>query len=164
MPALTHIDVQHLNEATRFISELRVHDLQGAVCESFERWCNACEAHLDTIRISEDDELASVFALVLAESKIFQPESSLNAVGLLQQESPAAQQAAWWRLRLASSRNVEPYLRAMLGKPKWDFASAAALDILAFHRLPVKAGIRETLYESSPQILWNCNAPSMNPN
>jgi len=57
-------------------------------------------------------------------------------------------------LRLETSRHTEPHLRALLGKLKWDFASVAALDILAFHRLSVQAELGAPPDEECDEIAW----------
>jgi hypothetical protein len=104
--------------------------------------------------MEDDCGVASVVALLMAECESDRPSGSEEAVALLRQESPEIRQAAWSGLRLASSRHIEPHLRALLGKPKWDFASAAALDILAFHRLPVPAELGAPPDQEGDEIAW----------
>lgn len=57
-------------------------------------------------------------------------------------------------LRLAKSRYLGPLLRALLGKLKWDFAFATALDILAFHRLRVSVKIGAPTEADGDEIGW----------
>ncbi len=93
-------------------------------------------------------------ALLLAESDNGQPGASEQSVALLRHEPPEIRQAAWWGLRLANSRHVEPHLRGLLRKSSWDFASAAALDVLAFHRLPVQVDLGRPPDDEGDEIAW----------
>ncbi|MFO0828487.1 MAG: hypothetical protein U0572_10110 [Phycisphaerales bacterium] len=158
---------QHLANASQFGEALRIAHVQYESWESHTARCRRCEANLDALRVAgkksikiglsavEDDyEVASIAAFLLSESESDQPDASGQAVALLRHESSGIRQAAWWGLRLASCRHVEPNLRALLGKLKWDFASAAALDILAFHRLPVQAQLGAPPDEEGDEIAW----------
>lgn len=133
----------------------------------FEGICRRCESNLDGLHIAgesaiklglsaieNDRQFACVVALLLADSESNQPGAAEQAVALLQLETPEIRRAAWWGLRLASSQHVEPHLRARLDKPKWDFVSAAALDILAFHRLPVQVVLGAPPDEEGDDIAW----------
>jgi len=135
--------------------------------DSFARWCRQCEANLDGLRIAEaagieigraamedDPEAAGVVALLLAESRCDQPAASEEAISLLRQDSPDIRHSAWWGLRLADPRQVEAHLRPLLDAPGWSFPSAAALDILAFHRLPVGVEPGEPPDEQEEEIAW----------
>ena len=132
-----------------------------------ERTCRRCDANLDGLRIGgpdainlalayvqDDSDIAAVLALLLAESVSNQPATAEQAVALLRDESPEARRAAWWGLRLANPQHVEPHLRALLGKPAWDYASAAALDVLAFHRLPFTADLGAPPDDADAEITW----------
>ena len=116
--------------------------------------CRRCETNLDALRIArqeatgigqaamEDDYgVASLVALLLAESGSDQPTATEQAVTLLRLESPELRQATWWGLRLTRPRQVESLLRALLGRTKCDFASVAALGNLAFHRRSAETAI-----------------------
>jgi len=141
--ALAAVVREHFGNATQCLMAIRVAPFQLEI-GAFNDLCRRCEANLDAVRIAGEEAirigradmegdagLASIVAVLLGESENDQPSSSEQAVTLLRHESPEIRQAAWWGLRFANSRHVEPHLRALLGKPKWDFASAAALDILA---------------------------------
>jgi len=104
--------------------------------------------------MEDDADLTSILALLLSESEHDQPSTSEQTIFLLRHQSPEIRLSAWCGLRLASPRHVEPHLRALLVKPKWDFASAAALDILAFHRLPVQAEFVEPPAQEDDKIAW----------
>ena len=158
---------EHFDNASQFLVGLRTSWFLLQSHGSSDALCRRCEANLDALRITgekavsvgkaamEDHcEAASVVALLLAESEWDQPVAAEQAVALLLHESPEIRQAAWWGLRLASSLHVEPHLRALLGKPKWDFASAAALAILALHRLPVQADLGAPPDEEGDEIAW----------
>lgn len=158
---------EHTSNATQFLNSLRSVPLpfqNGSVLDGLH---HRCEANLDALRIAgqeginaskaameDDGEVASVVALLLAESQNDQPAVSEYAVALLRQESPEIRLAAWWGLRLASSPHIEPYLRALLERPKWDFTSAAALDILAFHCQPVKGDLGLLIDEEGDEVSW----------
>lgn len=164
---LRNVIVEHLGNAGQLLEKNYVSHFRHRSCDSFDVSCRRCEANLDALRIAgtdavdfgqvnmqDDGEVASVIALLLAEGDGNQSGAFEESVNLLRHESPEIRQSAWWGLRLASSRNIEPHLRALLGKPKWDFASAAALDILAFHRLPVQAEIGGLPDEEGDEIAW----------
>jgi hypothetical protein len=104
--------------------------------------------------MEDDCGVASVVALLMAECESDQPSGSEDAVVLLRHKSPEIRQAAWCGLRLASTKHIEPHLRALLGQPNWNFASAAALDILAFHRLPVQIELGAPPDEEGDEIAW----------
>ena len=104
--------------------------LQNAPCQHFSyddlhRFCGRCWAELDWLEIAGEEsllsalnamdgdaEVASVVALLLAESQNGQPGASEKAMALLDHESPEIRQAAWRGLRLAVCQHVEPHLRA----------------------------------------------------
>jgi HEAT repeat protein len=167
-PVLVESSVrEHIANATQLLELLRNPSRLPANGVAFQTWCQRCEANLDGLRVAGakalrlgkatmdvDHEVASVVALLMAEAEGDQPDTTPDAVSLLRHESPEVRQAAWWGLRLASSRHVEPHLRALLGKPKWDFASAAALDILTFHRLPVQAELGAPPDEEGDENAW----------
>lgn len=158
---------EHLENASQFLKALHSTLLQFESNASFDDFCRRCEANLDALRIAgerainigrttmEDDaEAASVVALLLAECDSVQPQASEQAVAMLGHKCPEIRQAAWWGLRLASFRHVEPLVRTLTGKHEWDFSPAAALDILAFHRLPVQADLGEPQNEESEEVAW----------
>jgi hypothetical protein len=158
---------QHIGNASQFLAALRALPFRLSSRNLFANLSLRCEANLDALRIGgqaavemvqasiEDDaEVASVLALLLAERVDGQPEGVAQAVSLLQHEKPEIRQAAWWGLRLASPRNLEKHLRSLHGKPKLDFAFAAALDILAFHRLPAQADLGDLAGGQEDEIAW----------
>lgn len=126
-----------------------------------------CEAHLDALRIAgdegiaighatmdDDPEIASVVALLLAEAETGQPESAKRAVELLHHKSPEICHAAWWGLRLAKPQDIEPHLRELMAEGEWTFASAAALDVLAFHRKATEWKVEALPEEAGDDIAW----------
>ena len=158
---------EHLACASQFLGALRAGAFQPQSRDHFEDLSRRCEANLDALRIAgdkaialgraamgDDSETAAVIALLLAECESGQPAASELGVQLLRHETPEIRQAAWWGLRLASSRHVEPHLLALAERDKWEFAPAAALDILAFHRLPVPVGLGPLLDSDSDEIAW----------
>jgi uncharacterized protein (TIGR02270 family) len=158
---------QHIANASQFLVALRAVPFQIQNNNLFGNLSFRCEANLDGLRIAgraavemvqasipDDSEVASVLALLLTERVDGQPEASAQAVSLLRHENPEIRQAAWWGLRLASPRHLEQHLRALLGNPKWDFASAAALDILAFHRLPSQPDLGDLTDAESDEVAW----------
>ncbi len=164
---LENVEREHFANASQFLGAIRIAPFQLQTCELFEGLCRRCESDLDALRIvgdqavkigqaalEDDGEVASLVALLLAECECDQPGTSEQSLALLSHESPEIRQAAGWGLRLASFRHVEPHLRALLGKPRWDFASAAALDILAFHRLPVQAELGAPRDVEGDEIAW----------
>ncbi|HYR83857.1 MAG TPA: hypothetical protein VE422_07245 [Terriglobia bacterium] len=158
---------EHLANAAKTLDALCTASFQLQAGDSFEGLCRRCEANLDGLRIAggkaislglgaaEDDSAAAgVVALLLAESENCQPEASEQATMLLRRESLEICKAAWWGLRLASSQYVEPHLRALADRGTWEFASAAALDILAFHRLPVHVELSNLANGDNPEVAW----------
>ena len=158
---------QHFEIAGHCVDAIRHAPFQAVSPSAVEEWCHRCAANLDGLRIAgnaaldtghstmnDDPGVAAVVALLLAESESHPSNAPEQPVALLRHESPEVGQAAWWGLRLANARNVEFHLRALIGKPKWNFASAAALDILAFHRLPVEAEIGGLPDEEGDEIAW----------
>jgi hypothetical protein len=141
----------------------RLRDSHGA----FGILCHRCEAHLDALRIAgdegitigqstmdDDPEVAGVVALLLAEAVTGQPESAKRAVALLCHESPEICRAAWWGLRLAKPQHIEPHLRGVIAEGERSFASAAALDILAFQRKSAEWAIEALPEEAGDDIAW----------
>lgn len=166
-PWIESVIRHQLDSASQFLGALQATAVGLESSHHFEGLCRRCEANVDALRIGGqavirivqavtevDGELASVVALLLAEAEIDQPATSEQAVSLLRHESPEIRQAAWRGLRLASCRHTELHLRAILRRSKWDFAPAAGLDILAFHRLPVHAEIGEPPNEDGDEIAW----------
>lgn len=164
---LEFVVLEHIASACQFLGEINGTAFGSRDLQAVQNQCYRCEAHLDALRIAgqnalilgqaamgDDGQVASVLALLLAESEKAPSATSAQAVALLHHESPEIRQAAWWGLRLASSKHVEPHLRGLIGKPKWDFASAAALDILAFHRLPVQEVIDAQQDDGDEEIAW----------
>jgi len=158
---------EHLTNATEFLGALRAAPFLFRTGDHVDGLSCRSEANLDALSIAGEDaiaigitsmegdgESASVVALLMAESESAQPRPAERAAALLHNKSPEIRRASRWGLRLASSRHIEPHLRALLGKPKWDFASAAALDILAFHRLPVQAEIGVLPDEECDDVAW----------
>lgn len=136
-------------------------------CRAFDNLCNRCEANLDALRIAgdeglaigqgameDDPEAAGVVAILLAESTTNRPESGRRAVELLDHESPEIRQAAWRGLRLAKSGNLEAPLRDLVAEGAWTFPSAAALDILAFHRLGAEWTLEGLPEEDGDDLAW----------
>lgn len=120
-----------------------------ALRANFERF----EANLDALRIAgevaiatvsplvdDDPHAAAVLAILLAEHETAPEEGAQKAVGLLRHESRAIRIAANWGLRLARCGAIEAALRAC-AEGVSTFAGAAALDILAFHRLPIEVDV-----------------------
>jgi hypothetical protein len=158
---------EHIGNASHFLAVLRVVPFQIQSTSLFANQSFRAEDNLDGLRIAgragvemaqaaieDDSDVASVLALLLAESFDGQLEASAQAVSLLRHEKPEIGQAAWWGLRLANPRHAQVQLRALLVKSKWDFASAAALDILAFHRLPATADLGDLTGAESDAIAW----------
>jgi hypothetical protein len=159
--------LQHVADASHLLAALRTASFQQRSYDFFERLCHRCEANLDALRIAgekaiafgrselaEDAELAGVLALLLAESEHGQPAASEQAAHLLRNGSQEIRQAAWWGLRLSKCQHIERHLRALVRGPRWDFASAAALDILAFHRLPLRTELKGPLDGESEEMAW----------
>lgn len=153
--------VSQLEQRARLATELR------STLKHLARFDERLEANLDGLRIvgstaiefeqaaiANDPLAAGVVALLLAESDSNQPDAAAQAVSLLRLENPEIRQAAWWGLRLASPRHMEPHLHTLLGKSKRDFASAAALAILAFHRLPAQTDLGDLADGESEEVAW----------
>lgn len=149
--------LRHVQQAHR--QHLRYYD--------YHRLCCRCWAEFDGLQIAgeesvlfaldaidRDAEVGRVLALVLADCQGDRAGASEEAVSLLCHGSRELRGAGWSGLRLASSRHVEGHLRTLLAKAEWDFTSAAALDILAFHRLPVQAEIGKLQDEEGDDIAW----------
>lgn len=162
---IQRVIVEHMASVLDLSNTLRVSLCEKAMSLQAGSVSRRYWEHLDGLRVAgkaaitfvlsaieDDNEVASVVALLLAESETDQPIAPEKSAALLLHESPDIRKAAWWGLRLASFRYVEPHLRALLGKPKWDFASAAALDILAFHRLPVQVELGALPDEEGDEI------------
>ena len=126
-----------------------------------------CEANLDALRIAgdagltaahdaldDDPDAAAVLAILLAESAPATPSAARLAVALLHDDAPEIRQAAWWGLRLAPAQAIEPHLRTLAERGAWTPARAAALDILAFHRLPVRTPVPEPPREDGDEVAW----------
>lgn len=158
---------QHLEEAGQCLDSLRQAPFQDVSGAAADGWCHRAEANLDGLRIAgkpaistglsaidDEQEFASVVALLLAEFEFDQPITAGRAVNLLHHKSPQVRNAAWWGLRLANPRHVTTPLRALLDEPEEDFASAAAVDILAFHRVPVGIEIGRVPEEDGDEIAW----------
>lgn len=165
-PGLASVLHEHFANANQFVVSLRAAAFEFQAYDYAHGLCRRCEANLDALRIAgvsafaigqgaldDDGEVAGPLALLLAESGSNQSWASEEALSLLRHGSPEIRRAAWWGLRLADARQVEPNLRALVGKAPWDLASAAALDILTFHRLPVQARL-EIPEEEGDEIAW----------
>jgi hypothetical protein len=115
----------------------------------FETLCQRCEANLDGLRIAgeysigfaqellaDQPEIATILAILLAECAGEQPASAQQAIALLDHPSSEVRDWAWWGLRLAPCRHIAPELakRALGSKP---VDACVAMDILAFHRIPI---------------------------
>lgn len=167
-PALMeNVVLEHIGNACELLAAIHSAAFSPQSVDSFGNLCRRCEANLDALRIAgdtaiglaevavpDDSQVASVVSLLMADCANERCESSEKWVDLFHHEVPEIRQSAWWGLRLAGSRHVEPHLRALFGKPKWDFASAAALDILAFHRLPVQVELGALPDEEGDEIAW----------
>ncbi len=162
---VTPILLEHLGVATDLISSMVTPALNWISVQSLEDICGRFEATLDALRVSGASGLsiardatavspdsAAALAYLLAESD--RPALANEAVTLLYSESTEGRRAAWWGLRRAKCGNVEPYLRGLLGRQGWDFAAAAALDVLAFHRVAVQAEIDGVPDEEGDEIAW----------
>ena len=158
---------EHFATASDLCLQLRegAFRLDGGDC--FENLCHRLEANIDAIRIAgnvvacviragleEDGGVVSVLSLLLAESNVGQPGASKQAVALLHDESPDVRQAASFGLRLASSSHVGPHLQALIGRLRWNFVSAAALDVLAFHRLLGQCDLGLPIDEEEDEVSW----------
>ncbi len=156
---------EHVSNAMHFLEDLAPAAFRAESCEFFERLCSRCESNIDAIRIAgeegiataqaglaEDAQAARVVTILLAESDANQPAAAEQATGLLQHRSTELRHAAWAGLRLANAQFVEPYLRQTI-VDLTDFPSAAALDILAFHRLPVTVDLPQSPGDDS-DVAW----------
>jgi hypothetical protein len=164
---LDNVVREHIGNASQLLSVLRDTAFKRESGDFLEGSCRRGEANLDALRIAgetaieiglaemeNDAEVAGVIALLLAESEGHQPATSGRAVTMLNDDVAEIRQAAWSGLRLANPRHVQQHLRGLLGKPKWNFASAAALDILAFHRFPSQSDLGDLADEESGEIAW----------
>jgi uncharacterized protein (TIGR02270 family) len=166
--SVTSVVCEHLTRATQLVESFRAallrSDLDYGLVEGL---CNRCAANIDALQIAGakatdigwaavegDAEVAGVVALLLGDCEKGQPDASEQAAGLLHNVSSEIRQAAWWGLRLASCRYTEPHLRSLLGRSTPDFASAAALDILAFHRLPLETDLEALPDGTSDEVGW----------
>ena len=158
---------QHFEVVGRCIESIHSAVSLNVRGSDFEVLCQRCDANLDGLRIAdkvairiglaemeEDTEVASAIALLLSESNNNQPADSEQAAALLGHESFEICKAAWRGFRLASSRKVEPYLRTLVRKYALTFDSAAAFDILAFHRISIDFDIEEIPKEEVDEISW----------
>src|SRR5262245_52614790 len=131
---------EHLARASELLADLRVGFVEFRDMAGLEGACRRCLANLDALRIAgpasitlgrramEDDaDVASVTAFLLAESETVGEE----AVALLRDSSRDIAQAAWFGLRLADIRRIIERLRSVASRQPCDFASAAALNVLA---------------------------------
>ena len=128
-------------------------------------FCIRCEANLDALRIAgsraiflcqtaleSDSDVGSVLALLLAVTNN-QPEAAEQAVALLSHATPDIREAAWRGLRLANPTHSAQPLKDLAARSNCNFDSVAALDILAFHRLPVRHDFTE-LSDAPEEIAW----------
>ncbi len=158
---------EHFGNAVELLTDCGEFNSRLHGMEAIEGKYLRCEAHLDALRIvgreaicmgrfaiAEDPDAACLLALLLGEFVSEQPEMAVQAVTLLHNSSPEIRQSARRGLRLASYRHIEPLLRALLSQSKWDSTSATALDILAFHRVTVRAEIGSPPIEEDDEITW----------
>jgi len=144
---------EHISNVVDCFRELRTTPFTGNGDAYYRLNCR-CAANLDALRVAgeeaigicnsetkADGEMASVFALLLAECCENKHVAGSNLSFLLRDEALKIRHSAWLGLRLAEVRRIEPHLRDLVKGSLRDFRSAAALDILAFHRLPVRAVI-----------------------
>lgn len=166
-PILETVVREHIAKASQLLGVIRTARFECLSVDSIEIVSRQCKAELDAVRISgkfaiqfaesakeDDGEVASVVAFLLAESQCEQPAASEKAVALLCHESAEIRLAAWWGLRLASSSHIGPQLRALRERLNLSFAFAAALDILAFHRIPVQTELGAPPDEEGDEIAW----------
>ena len=165
---INKIIYDHIITASQSLKDLYAATSLQESGEYYECLGICSEANLDGLRIAEyeafnlvrnhieddDDEIASVAALLFAELEINQPAASAEAVSLLHHESPEIRMAAWRGLRLAKLHHVGPHLRAILGKSNWDFEAAVALDVLAFHRQSVTGDFGLPIVEDVDEVSW----------
>jgi HEAT repeat protein len=104
---------------------------------------------------NQDEELVSVAVLALAESEYNQRESAERAVELLSHKSPEVRRVARQGLRLAHPANIEYQLRGLLGRLNWNRTTAAALDVLAFHRLPLEVELAKVPDDDCDDVAWS---------
>ena len=159
---------EHLTAASDLFLQLHEGAFRLDDRHCFEDLCCRLEANIDAVRIAgngvasvircagleEDSGIASVLSLLLAESEAGKSTGNEQVTALLRDENPDVRQAASSGLRLAVSRHVEPHLRALLGELKWNFVSAAALHILAFHRLLGQCDLGLPVDEENDDVSW----------
>lgn len=163
----TRIVREHLGNASHLLSTFRDSVFSIQPGNAFERFCRRCDDNLDGLRIwgeraielaytclEDEPETASALSILLAESESGQPDRAKEAVALLYHESLEVRQAARQGLRLASPRYTEPHLQATLKVSEPQYASAGALEVLAFHRLPFEADERDWPLATSDEVAW----------
>ena len=162
---------EHVARASELLALLRSASFEFRDSSVANDLWRRCDANLDALRIAgepaivigeaamkDDPDAASVVALLLAEYESEdngEAQRAQQAVALLSHESPEVRHAAWFGLRLATSTNTHQHLTALARGPVWDVASAAALDILAFHRqpTPVPLDLSDSPQDSA-EIAW----------
>jgi hypothetical protein len=162
---------EHVARASELLALIRSPSFEFRDGEVANDMWRRYDANLDALRIAgepaiviaeaamkDDVDAASVVALLLADSDHDDNdagERAQRAVSLLRHESPETRQAAWFGLRLATSTHTHRCLAALARGPVWDFASAAALDILAFHRQPTPVPLElSDPPQDSAEIAW----------
>lgn len=159
---------QHLEIASQNLNALQSAHRQPVNRNPFDEVVTRLAANLDGLVIANaiavevgmnlldagDHDSVGVLAILLSEAGIAPPSIVARPVDFLSHASPEVIQAARSGLRLSSPRPIESALRALLGGTNWDLPSAAALDILAFHRLPIHADILALRADESEEIAW----------
>ena len=159
---------EHIARASELLADLRAGFLEFPDAEILSNTCQQCLANLDALRIAggraiaigheameDDSDVASVVAWLVAEvGDSDERDHAACVAGMLRHESLDIRQAAWWGLRLADVTRVRELLRETANGPARDVASAAALDILAFHREDVQLDLSGRLHDENDEIAW----------
>jgi hypothetical protein len=156
---------EHIAKASELLFDLRAGFLESPDMETLGNSCRQCMANLDALRIAgpraiaigqdameDDSDVASVVAWLVAE--VGDGDQRDHAAALLGHESEDIRQAAWWGFRLADVTRVREQLCTMATGPADDVASAAALDILAFHRDAAQLDPSSRLHDENDEIAW----------
>jgi hypothetical protein len=159
---------EHIAKASELLIDLRAGFLEFPDMATLSNSCQQCMANLDALRIAGsraiaigreemegDSDVASVVAWLVAEvGDSDQRDHAECVAALLRHESEDIRQAAWWGFRLADVTRVREHLCTMASGPAHDVASAAALDILAFHRDAGQLDPSGQLHDESDEIAW----------
>lgn len=146
---------EHLDNAAELAAKIRTANERREPRAWLSQVCRRCEDNLEGLRLvrqysidlayesmSDDPEIASVLAILLAELAFEDPTAADKAVDLLQSHSSDIREWAWWGLRLAPLCNA-------LTESLRSLSLDSAYDILAFHRQPMPIG-----HKSQSDSLW----------